>query len=160
MCRRLFCQGSFNQRLLWKRFFSILPEKKQSEIPGVTHCDGTGRLQTVSREQNPLFADVINAFRSITGVPVVLNTSFNLKGEAIVCSPEDAVRTFYSSGLDALVIGKLHDKEINLSERRRMLEELASWCIVGLGIEKQHIRVILQMTNSTVVAVPIRILKN
>ena len=93
-----------------------------------THCDGTGRLQTVSREQNPLFADVINAFQSISGVPVVLNTSFNLKGEAIVCSPEDAVRTFYSSGLDALVIGNCMIKNQPMSERRKNVKELASWC--------------------------------
>ena len=84
--------------------FPIRPEKR-ALIPAVTHVDGTGRLQTVSREQNPLYFDLIEEFRRLTGVPVVLNTSFNLNGEPIVCSPQDALRTFFSSGLDALVMG-------------------------------------------------------
>lgn len=79
---------------------------KHKIIPAVTHVDGTGRLQTVSKYQNPLYWDLINEFKKITGVPIVLNTSFNLKGEPIVCSPKDAVRTFFSSGLDGLVLGK------------------------------------------------------
>jgi len=78
---------------------------KHEVIPAVTHVDGTGRLQTVSKEANPLYWRLIDEFRKITDVPVVLNTSFNLKGEPIVCSPQDAVRTFYSSGLDALILG-------------------------------------------------------
>ncbi len=87
-----------------ERVFPIRPEK-QAEIPAVTHVDGSGRLQTVTEESNPLYWRMIDAFHKITGVPLVLNTSFNLKGEPIVCSPQDALRTFYSSGLDALVIG-------------------------------------------------------
>ena len=84
--------------------FPIRPEK-HALIPAVTHVDGTGRLHTVSREQNPLYFELIEEFRRLTGVPVVLNTSFNLNGEPIVCSPQDALRTFFSSGLDALVMG-------------------------------------------------------
>ena len=84
--------------------FSIRPEKR-ALIPAVTHVDGTGRLQTVSREQNPLYFELIEEFRCLTGIPVVLNTSFNLNGEPIVCSPQDALRTFFSSGLDALIMG-------------------------------------------------------
>ena len=80
-------------------------DDKQAVIPAVTHVDGTGRLQTVTEESNPIYYRLIDAFHEITGVPVVLNTSFNLKGEPIVCSPQDALRTFYSSGLDALVLG-------------------------------------------------------
>jgi carbamoyltransferase len=72
-------------------------------VPSVTR--GTGRLQTVSKEANPLYWRLIDEFRKITDVSVVLNTSFNLKGEPIVCSPQDAVNTFYSSGLDALILG-------------------------------------------------------
>ena len=87
-----------------ERVFPIRPEKHEV-IPAVTHVDGTGRLQTVSKEINPLYWELIDDFRKLTGVPVVLNTSFNLKGEPIVCSPLDALRTFYSSGLDALVLG-------------------------------------------------------
>ena len=78
---------------------------KRSVIPAVTHVDGSGRLQTVTAEQNPLYHRLIRAFDDLTGVPIVLNTSFNLKGEAMVCSPRDALRTFYSSGLDALIMG-------------------------------------------------------
>jgi len=87
-----------------EKVFPIRVEKR-SVIPAVTHVDGSGRLQTVSREQNQLFWRLIDEFRKLTGVPVILNTSFNLKGEPIVCSPQDAVRTFFSSGLDALIIG-------------------------------------------------------
>lgn len=77
---------------------------KRTIIPAVVHNDGTGRLQTVKREANLLFYALIMEFDKITGVPVVLNTSFNLKGEPIVCSPEDALRTFATSGMDALII--------------------------------------------------------
>ncbi len=80
-------------------------EDKRSQIPAVTHVDGTGRLQTVTREQNPAYYELISEFKKITGVPLILNTSFNLKGEAMVCSPTDAIRTFFSSGLDYLALG-------------------------------------------------------
>lgn len=87
-----------------EKAFMIRPEKRQT-IPAVTHVDGSGRLQTVTKQQNELFHRLISAFKARTGVPVLLNTSFNLKGEPVVCSPEDAIRTFFSCGLDALVIG-------------------------------------------------------
>jgi len=87
-----------------EKVFPVRPEKR-SIIPAVTHVDGTGRLQTVTRDQNSLFWHLIDEFRQLTGVPVVLNTSFNLKGEPVVCSPQDALRTFYSSGLDVLIMG-------------------------------------------------------
>jgi len=87
-----------------EKVFPVRPAKRHV-IPAVTHVDGTGRLQTVTREQNPVYWNLIEAFRELTGVPVVLNTSFNLKGEPVVCSPQDALRTFYSSGLDALIMG-------------------------------------------------------
>lgn len=74
-------------------------------IPGVVHVDGTMRIQTVDAVSNPRFYGVIKAFEARTGVPVLLNTSFNVKGEPIVCSPRDALRTFWSTGLDALAIG-------------------------------------------------------
>ena len=82
----------------------VRPEKR-SVIPSVTHVDGSARPQTVERQIRPLYWNLIKRFGEITGVPVVMNTSFNLRGEAIVSSPTDAIRTFYSSGLDALVIG-------------------------------------------------------
>jgi carbamoyltransferase len=82
----------------------VRPEKR-SVIPAVTHVDGSARPQTVEMETNPLYWRLIDEFGKRTGVPVVMNTSFNLRGEAIVHTPTDAIRTFFSSGMDALVIG-------------------------------------------------------
>jgi carbamoyltransferase len=82
----------------------VRPEKR-SVIPAVTHVDGSARPQTVEKEINPLCWRLIDEFEKRTGVPVVMNTSFNLRGEAIVHTPTDAIRTFFSSGMDALVIG-------------------------------------------------------
>lgn len=78
---------------------------KRSAVPSVTHVDGSARPQTVERDVNPLYWRLIDEFGKRTGVPVVMNTSFNLRGEPIVCTPTDAIRTFFSSGMDALVIG-------------------------------------------------------
>jgi carbamoyltransferase len=82
----------------------VRPEKR-SVIPSVTHVDGSARPQTVERDVNPLYWRLISEFGRRTGVPVVMNTSFNLRGEPIVSSPTDAIRTFFSSGMDALIIG-------------------------------------------------------
>jgi carbamoyltransferase len=82
----------------------VKPEKRNI-IPSVTHVDGSARPQTVEKEINPLYWRLIDEFGRRTGVPVVMNTSFNLRGEAIVYTPTDAVRTFFSSGMDALLIG-------------------------------------------------------
>jgi carbamoyltransferase len=75
------------------------------EMPAVVHVDGTARPQLVRRETLPLYHDMIRAFGERTGVPAVLNTSFNVKGEPIVCTPRDAIRNFYSCGLDVLYLG-------------------------------------------------------
>jgi len=93
----------------WDSPFMILtsgvkPEKR-AIIPAVTHVDGSARPQTVEQDVNPLYWRLIKEFGQHTGVPVVLNTSFNLRGEPIVNSPTDAVRTFFSSGMDGLAIG-------------------------------------------------------
>ena len=79
-------------------------EAKQSTLPAITHVDGTGRVQTVFREQNPRYYGLIERFHRATGVPVVLNTSFNLKGEPIVTSPANAFHTFSASEMDVLVL--------------------------------------------------------
>jgi carbamoyltransferase len=79
--------------------------ERRGLIPSVTHVDGSARPQTVEKDINPLYWRLIDEFGKRTGVPVVMNTSFNLRGEAISNTPTDAVRTFYSSGMDALVIG-------------------------------------------------------
>lgn len=78
---------------------------KRDKIPAVTHEDGTGRFQVVKREWNPRYYDLIKQFGDATGVHVLLNTSFNLKGEPIVTTPENAFNTFMKSGLDLLVLG-------------------------------------------------------
>ena len=78
---------------------------KQSVIPAVTHVDGSARLQTVSKDSHPRYYELIKKLGERTGVPVVLNTSFNIQGEPIVESPQDAIRCFFSTGLDYLVMG-------------------------------------------------------
>jgi len=78
---------------------------KRSEIPAVTHVDYSARIQTVRRETNPLYWDILEAFRQTTGCPVLVNTSFNVRGEPIVCTPEDAFRCFMGSEIEVLVIG-------------------------------------------------------
>lgn len=83
----------------------VRPEA-QERIPAVTHIDGTARVQTVSREQNPLYYDLIRRFESIRGAPVIVNTSFNIRGEPIVCSPMDALKCFFTTGIDVLFMGE------------------------------------------------------
>ncbi len=80
-------------------------ENKRDVLPAITHVDGTGRLQTVTKELNPKYYSLIEAFGEATGVPVVLNTSFNLKGEPIVNTPGEAFNSFSKSGMDLLVLG-------------------------------------------------------
>jgi len=75
-------------------------------VPATVHVDGTGRLQVIVRKDNPLYYDLINAFRKKTNTPVILNTSFNVRGEPIVASPRDAVECFLKTDIDYLVIGK------------------------------------------------------
>jgi carbamoyltransferase len=82
----------------------VKPEKRET-IPAITHVDGTGRLQTVRQELNPRYYRLIESFGQATGVPIVLNTSFNLKGEPIVNTPQEAFNTFSRSGMDTLVLG-------------------------------------------------------
>jgi carbamoyltransferase len=83
--------------------YKVRPEKR-SEIPAPTHVDGTGRLQTVSQKTNPLYWQLIDAFRQLTGVPIVLNTSFN-ENEPIVCTPDEAIDCFLRTHMDVLAIG-------------------------------------------------------
>ena len=77
----------------------------RSEIPAVTHVDYSARIQTVHSDTNPLFHKLLVRFKALTGCPILVNTSFNVRGEAIVCTPEDAFRCFMGNGLDMLVIG-------------------------------------------------------
>ena len=83
---------------------NVRPQKRDL-IPAVTHVDGTARVQTVNPRQNDKLCNLISAFEKITGLPVLLNTSFNVRGEPIVCSPADAIRVFSSTKIDILVMG-------------------------------------------------------
>ena len=82
--------------------YKIRPEKRK-ELCAVNHVDDTGRLQSVTREENPMYYDLISAFHRKTGIPVILNTSFN-ENEPIVCTPEDAWRCFLGTDIDVLVL--------------------------------------------------------
>jgi carbamoyltransferase len=83
--------------------FQVRPEKR-SVVPAVTHVDGSGRLQTVSQDANSLYWLLISKFESLTGVPMVLNTSFN-ENEPVVCHPREALECFFRTQMDVLVIG-------------------------------------------------------
>ncbi|MER7844259.1 carbamoyltransferase C-terminal domain-containing protein [Kitasatospora sp. NPDC096077] len=99
----------FKRESLSTRFMSFaLPvrEEKRSQVPAIVHVDGTARMQTVSAEVNPRYHQLISEFHKLTGVPVVVNTSFNTYDEPMVYTPADAIRTFLRTGMDALV---LHD---------------------------------------------------
>lgn len=80
-------------------------ENMKSVIPAITHVDGTVRIQTVNKTENPPMRELLTAFQKETGVPVLINTSFNIKGEPIVCTPHDAVSSFHRADMDYLVIG-------------------------------------------------------
>ena len=83
--------------------FLVRPEKRKL-IPATTHADGSGRLQTVHKETNPLYHQLISTFCELTGVPMVLNTSFN-ENEPVVCKPEEALDCFLRTKMDVLVLG-------------------------------------------------------
>ena len=79
-------------------------EEKKSLVPAVVHFDGSGRVQTVQKKSNPDYYNIISEFEKLTGVPVVLNTSFNINGEPVVLTPDDALNTFFNSGLEHLFL--------------------------------------------------------
>lgn len=91
-----------------KRLFGIDKLKvKRSVIPAITHVNCSARVQTVNRRDNPLYYEMINEFFKLTGCPVVINTSFNVRGEPIVCTPEDAYKCFMRTNMDYLIMGSL-----------------------------------------------------
>ena len=89
---------------------------KRSRIPAVTHVDFSARIQTVSRKDNPLYYDMISAFNKKTGCPLIINTSFNVRGEPLVCTPEDAFRCFMRTEMDYLIMGPYL---LNKTEQKR-----------------------------------------
>ena len=86
----------------------VYPIKREFRklIPSVTHFDGSGRLQTIKRDQNYLYYDLIKEFGKLSGVPILINTSFNIRGEPIVCTPSDAYRCMMGTGIDYLIMEK------------------------------------------------------
>jgi carbamoyltransferase len=97
--------------------------REDRKIPAVTHVDGSARLQTVTHESHPEFHDLIRAFDERTGCPIVINTSFNVRGEPIVCSPEDAYLCFMRTDMDVLVLGN----HILYKEEQPEFEEDFDW---------------------------------
>ena len=95
----------------------------RSDLPAVTHIDYSARIQTVSRETNPLYYDVIDAFAKKTGYPVIINTSFNVRGEPIVCRPEEAFKCFMRTEMDYLVIGNF----VIAKTDQKQLEQDVDW---------------------------------
>ncbi|HLL72120.1 MAG TPA: carbamoyltransferase [Pyrinomonadaceae bacterium] len=108
------------ERALWgiEKLNSI-----RSDIPAVTHVDYSARIQTVRRDTNPLYWEIIEAFRRLTGCPVVVNTSFNVRGEPIVCTPEDSYRCFMRTEMDALVL----ETFVLLKTEQPKFEEQIDW---------------------------------
>ena len=95
----------FDMNLPSPYMLMVSPVKKPEKIPAVTHVDGTGRLQTVSKNSNPLYYKLINEFYNLTGVPVVINTSMNVKGEPIVNTPEQAYKMLTKTDMDCIFLG-------------------------------------------------------
>jgi carbamoyltransferase len=99
-------------------------EDKADRIPAVRHVDGTARIQTVNRAQHPVYYELLQAFKQLTGVPVLVNTSFNTRGKPIVCTPRDAIECFWTSPFDALVINSfLLEKQPSSPSRKKGKEK-------------------------------------
>jgi carbamoyltransferase len=93
---------------------------ERSEIQAVTHVDYSARVQTVDEQRNPLYHNLIKEFDAITGCPVIINTSFNVRGEPIVCTPQDSYRVFHFTNMDVLVLGRC----ILLKEKQAQVEQV------------------------------------
>lgn len=113
-----------------KNIFAEMLERlkvKRSDIPAVTHVDYSARVQTVSKETNPFYYQVIEEFNKLTGCPVIINTSFNIRGEPIVCTPQDAYRCFMCTDMDYLVLGNfLLDRKVQPKEYEVQKDEIST----------------------------------
>ena len=99
-------KGSVDKPLYERLYFL------RSDLPAITHIDYSARIQSVSRETNPRYWELIHEFKELTGYGVIVNTSFNVRGEPIVCTPDDAYRCFMRTEMDFLVVGNyLFDKK-------------------------------------------------
>ena len=95
----------------------------RDRIPAIVHVDGTARVQTVREQTNPMLYRLLREFEALTGVPVLINTSFNIKGEPIVESPEDAVACFLNTGIDNLI---LHDTVVSKTAMHKVVAPLVN----------------------------------
>jgi carbamoyltransferase len=98
--KRVPLPANYNELNLGERLYFL-----RSDLPSITHVDYSARIQTVSRDVNPRYWTLINEFKKQTGYGMVVNTSFNVRGEPIVCTPEDAYRCFMRTEMDYLVMG-------------------------------------------------------
>jgi len=107
-----------------KKLFGIdLLNVPRSQIPAITHVDYSARIQTVRKETNPRYYDLINEFDKMTGCPVIINTSFNVRGEPIVCRPEEAYLCFMRTEMDTLVLGNFVLDKVD----QKPLDEDTDW---------------------------------
>jgi hypothetical protein len=130
-------------------FVYDVQKDKADSIPAVRHVDGTARIQTINHSQHPLYYELLKAFHARTGMPVLVNTSFNARGEPIVCSPRDAVECFWTSPFDALAIvivtRNRRDSLMRTLSHLRSLEEQFPIVVVDndstddtVGMVRQH----------------------
>ena len=107
----------------------------RSSIPAVTHVDYSARVQTVDRERHRILHSLLTSFHEKTGCPVLVNTSFNVRGEPIVCTPEDAYRCFLVTDMDVLVLGRhfllKEEQRTNVGEKARRRHSQRPWCTAG-----------------------------
>lgn len=103
-------------------FVAQVKREHRAQLAAVTHVDGSARVQTVLEQQSPMFWALIDAYRQLSGIPILLNTSFNVRGQPMVCSPTDAIETFITAGLDSLVIGNYRVTRMKSKMRENNLE--------------------------------------
>ena len=105
----------------------LIKEEKRELIPAVTHVDGSGRLQTIERKKNPMYYDTIKEFSKLSNVPILINTSFNIRGEPIVCTPYDAYKCMMGTGIDCLIMDKFlikrSDNEQNIWDSEKSAKD-------------------------------------
>jgi carbamoyltransferase len=110
----------YYQKSLFERLYHI-----RSQIPAVTHLDFSARVQTVEKDTNPRYHALLNAFNEITKTPILVNTSFNVRGEPIVCTPADAYRCFMSTEMDVLVM----ENFVYVKEDQPNYEDKSRWMV-------------------------------
>jgi carbamoyltransferase len=116
--RRKALPANYNSLPIRDKLYTL-----RSDLPSITHIDFSGRIQTVHKETNPRFYALIEAFKQQTGYGVLVNTSFNVRGEPIVCTPEDAYRCFMRTEMDVLVV----ENYIFLKEQQPEWQEKDNW---------------------------------